>query len=331
MNENKIVDISKEIISDCNNIIKQLLNNLISLKFFDYDNDTKELFQIENENILYYELLIITNYTNFLSLNIDNAFFQDIENYDISNEINRINIYNYKNNSFNIIASITFNSEKSVGKYNIAEMNRSYQILLQILIFISKFYEENIFNIKEILLFFNIIIIFINENSKNNDKYIKIKNIVFFELLIEKYIGCFSSIIFKNKENKNNEIELFLRYIIKIFNDTKLNTFYNSQFLSNNKIISKFLLNLFNIINNKENIVIFNKYKDELIKTFANIYKNNTNESNFFDKLINQNKKSFINLVNYEKRKENINKDFYTQNFYIDLLNKLFSNENKIK
>ena len=151
---------------------------------------------------------------------------------------------------------------------------------------------------------------------------------IFFELLIEKYIGCFSSLIFKNEKTKKKDIESFLIYIIKIFNDAKLNNFINTQFISNNKIFSKFLLNVFNNINYHENIDIYNKYKDDLINCFVNIYKNNTNESNFFDILINQNKKSFINLVNYETRKDNIIKDIYAQNFYIELLHKLFSNKN---
>ena len=61
-----------------------------------------------------------------------------------------------------------------------------------------------------------------------------------------------------------------------------------------------------------------------MIKCFTNIFSKNIDKSNCFDILTKQNKTSFINLVNYQKRKNCIVKDIYTQNFYIVLLQHLF-------
>ena len=67
-----------------------------------------------------------------------------------------------------------------------------------------------------------------------------------------------------------------------------------------------------------------------MIESLAQIYEKKINKSKLFEILINQNKESFVNLTNYNKNKENIIKDIYIQNFYIELLNKLFENEKNL-
>ena len=94
-----------------------------------------------------------------------------------------------------------------------------------------------------------------------------------------------------------------------------------------NSLIEKFNSILLNIFKENKNIDIYNKFKDEILNCFSNIYENNTHKFNFFESLINQNKQSFINLFNYENRKKLIIKDLYSQNFCIELLYKLFNVE----
>jgi len=112
--------------------------------------------------------------------------------------------------------------------------------------------------------------------------------------------------------------------MFKVLNSNELEKCFNFKIMSKNKIIEKLILSIFNNIN----LDLYNKYNDEMINCVAKIFNNNTDQSTFFEMLINQNKKSFSNLVNYNTRKDYIIKDIYAQNFYLELLYKLFSLEN---
>ena len=146
---------------------------------------------------------------------------------------------------------------------------------------------------------------------------------IFLDLLFEKYFGYFLTSILNNQDNKN-DIFLFFNYIFKVINGNELEKNFIFQILSSNKIIEKLISNILNNIN----IDLFHKYNDLMINCFAKIYNNNNAKFKFFELLINQNKKSFINLMNHKTRKDYIIKDIYTQNFYLELLYKLFSKEN---
>ena len=345
MNKNQIFDVFKENYSNFKMAIKETLNALSNLKIIEYQNPIKNLNDFDKENILFTEFLIFSNFHKSISLNIDYIFRN---NKYILTDLNviRINIVKDKNvfkNIFKIMLHIQIyllskieniivkkSLEKADGNLifpKIPEINQNYQILIQIISVLGALYKEKIYELNEILLFFDIIIIFINKNNFNDDKYIKIKNIIFLNLLVEKYMGYFLTIILN--EDNNDNIELFLNYMIKALYSNELNTSFNFQILTENKIIEKSISILLNNMNYKENIDIYNKYKNEMIDCFANIYKNNNDRLKFFELLINQNKNSFINLVNYNTRKDYIIKDLYIQNFYLELLYKLFLLEKK--
>ena len=337
-NENNKITFSQDTYTKFKNNIDEIFKDLSK---FDNIEEFKFLINLEKEDELLCEYLFFLNYSKWIILNVSNF----LDNKIIFDELIKIKIYRDKNNYKNILRiifhfhlylllkieeNIDFITNSTNGKNfetKIKEINESYHLLIQILIFILKFYKENIVHINEIFLFANSIIIFIKKNKIVNDKYLKLKNIFMFTLLIEKYFNQLISIIlnpqYKNKEN----IQLFFDYIIKFLQNNEIKSNFNSIILCNKGIIQSLLHKIFNNFDFNEDVEIYNKYKISLIDSMVNIYKFNTCHSNLFEILLNQNKESFINLVNYKTKKNNIIKDLYKYNFYIELLNKLFLKE----
>ena len=346
MDENKIVFISHDIYLNFKNKIKEIFNDLSNLKISEYE--INNLQYLEKENDLYYDLIFFINYKKILVLNIDSKYDKNDKNYY---ELLNTKIYNKENalqqNLYrrilhmdiyllskieSIIAKITkIGINIFVRKNKIDEINQIRQILIQLFYEISKLYIKNIFNINQILIFFNIMIIFIKKTSIYDDKYIKVKNIIFLQLLIEDYFGTFLKLLLNNSRTHNDDIILFFNYIIKVLSIKEMYSYF--EIFARNNIIQKFISVLLDNINYNKHIDIYNIFKGKIIDILANINKNNAKKSNLFEILINHNKKSFINLVNFKIRKDDIIKDIYIQNFYIELLYKIFSQEklNEIK
>ena len=346
MDENKIVFISHDIYLNFKNKIKEIFNDLSNLKISEYE--INNLQYLEKENDLYYDLIFFINYKKILVLNIDSKYDKNDKNYY---ELLNTKIYNKENtlkqNLYrrilymdiyllskieSIIAKITkIGINIFVRKNKIDKINQIRQILIQLFYEISKLYIKNIFNINQILIFFNIMIIFIKKTSIYDDKYIKVKNIIFLQLLIEDYFGTFLKLLLNNSRTHNDDIILFFNYIIKVLSIKEMYSYF--EIFARNNIIQKFISVLLDNINYNKHIDIYNIFKGKIIDILANINKNNTKKSNLFEILINHNKKSFINLVNFKIRKDDIIKDIYIQNFNIELLYKIFSQEklNEIK
>jgi hypothetical protein len=87
----------------------------------------------------------------------------------------------------------TINSvdENSNLESEIADINQYNHILIQVLSIIYKLYKEKIYNFKNISIFLDSIIIFIQRINKHSDKYINVKNIILFDLLFKKYCLIF--------------------------------------------------------------------------------------------------------------------------------------------
>ena len=341
MNGKIILNNTLENYNDYKNIIKEVLKDISNSSDFEYINEIKDFITLENETNLYYEYILFMNYSKFISLNIENNLNENINSFSEIKIFNNENLFNKDiygiifhfhiyllNQIDNLIISIAKDSNIASKKEYI---NHYYQILIQILSILCTLYKEKIYNFEIIRIFFDSIVIFIKRRNSQIDKYIKIKNIIFLDLLFGKYFECFVPLILNisNKFDDNKEdIILFFNYIINIIKNNELKIYYNYEILSNNNIISKFVSLLLNKINYEKNIDIYNEYKQKFIDICLNIYKNNTTDLNFFEKLINHNKNSFINLMNYKTRKTQIINDIYIQNFYIELLHKLFSEEN---
>ena len=340
MDEKNIFSFSREIYTNYKNIFKKLLDDLTNFKFFEYGEEIMNLIKVLQDDEFFVEYLLIINYPKWLSLSTD--FIINENNYNI-NQLDKI-IINVSETEFNnkfykkiiymfiyllskideIIVSIAEKYDYiNYNKFEIKRINQLYQTLIQIMFLMAKFYIEKIYDLNKIFLLINIIIFFITKNRIMNDKYIKIKNIILFELLIEKYFIYFTKLILNNKEDNKGDIILLFNYILKVFNSQELKMNYNYEIITKNGIIINFIEVLLNNIDYIRNIDIYNKYKEDLINCLTNVYKNNTGELYFFEKIINQNKTSFINLVNFQTKKDNIIKDFYIQNFYIELLNQI--------
>ena len=313
---------------------EETLNELNKLK----ENEIIDSIVIKDNRNLIFEYIFFTNYQKRIISYLN--FDIDINNSDfLFKEFFKTKIYNNKTNFYddllniclhmhlyllinieNTIASIYKNTDYELMKdCNSKEINNSYMIIIQILNLILKLYKENIFQLKKIIIFFDSIIIFIIKEGIISDKYLKLKNIILFDLLFEKfYLQFLRIILIKNADNKD-DISLLLNYLLKTLQDKQIKTEFNLSIITSRNILQKIINVLLNNINYSKDIEIYTKNKEQLIDCFADIYINNSNNNNYFESLINQNKESFLNLINYQLNKEYIFKDIYIQNFYLEL------------
>ena len=341
MKENEIFISSIEEYSKYKNALNKTLHSISNFISIEYKTDLRKL---GNEEELFGEFLFFLNIPKLISFDVGGIFK---ENFNIFNKLSkiRINSNNLTNNEniyklllhfhifllYRIEDSINLMIKKS-EKLNssnlyIQVIHQSHQILIQILLILLKIYREKKIEINKIILFFEILNLFINVKNNNNDKYLKVKSIIFLKLLIQKYFGYFLTLLLKEQETNKNDIILMFDYMLKVLNSDKLKQNFNNEILVHNGLITESISTILNIFEENKNVDIYIKYKDEMINCFANIFKSNTHEFNFFELLININKQSFINLFNYENRKKLIIKDLYSQNFCIELLYKLFNVE----
>ena len=322
------------------NVINQTIREIISLKNNEGESEVNKLKLIENESDLFYELLLFTNYKKFIFL----KFNFDCENHDLLfQEFSKMKIYNDNNNIYNNLLQQLFhmhlyflikieNTIASIYKnaiYDFKEIKYSYIILIHIANFLFRLYQEKIYNINIILLFLDAIIIFINKQSIISDRYFKLKNAFLFDLLIDKFYLQFLKLTLNNKNASKEDISLILNYLIKALQSDHIKSHFNNSLLINSNLVEKIINVLFNNNNILNDVELYKKYKNNLIDFFSDIYKNNTNNSNFFETLIKQNKNAFVNLMNFETKKEIITNDIIIQNFYLELLYKIFSKEKK--
>ena len=335
-----IFNFSQKNYSEFKSNIKSIKNELSNLKFIDYKNEIKDLMVLteDKENELFCQYLLFINYPKWILSNIDCSSFNSTS----FNKFATINIDNNKDYYtkrtlkliFHMYLYILMQLEKNIlytvekdANNKMKEINELFHLLTQIIKIILKLYQEKIYSLNHLLIFSDAIIVYVKKNSIIDDKYIKIKNLILFELLFDKLYGNILQIMSKIDSENQDDMNLFIDYIIKYFQSNEIKSNFNFLILNHNKTLIKLISTLLYNIDYSRNAEIYKKYKNELINCLTNIYKHDEDESNFFEILINQNKTSFINLVNYTTRKDNIIKDLYIQNFYIELLSKLFSNE----
>ena len=151
---------------------------------------------------------------------------------------------------------------------------------------------------------------------------------ILLDLLFEKYYLQFLKLLLIKLDKKN--IFLFLNYLFEILHNEKIKSDLNISILIKKNIPIKILHVLLNNANYLNDFEIYTNYKEQIIDCFSNMYINNSGNSNLIENLINQNKESFINLMNYKTKKEYIFTDIYKQNLYLEILKEIFSKENKI-
>ena len=339
---NEQVDIfSFETYSNFKKILAEKINQINQEK----EIELKGMIKLGEDKDIFLEYLLFINYKKLIYINTDSNIFNN--NSIFLEELKKYKIYEDKS-FFNdkllkmivhLYLYLIINLEKEINNITqnnkddeiinneIKLINEYYYLVYRILFLISKLYLENIYNLKNLLLFLDILEFFIDGNNIINDKFTKVKNIIFFELLFNLY-GKILYIFLKINNNKE-DILLFINYLTKNLDNYKIKSGFNSSILANNKIIQNLILVLLNNINFSKilHIDIYNLCNISIIDSFTNIYQNNISNSNFFEILINQNKESFTNLSNFLKNKENIINDIYKHNFYITLLNNIFKKE----
>ena len=201
MNGKIISNDTNQNFNDFKNIIKEVVQDISNLKIIEYINENKDFIESVNDTNLYYECILFHNYSKFISLNFDSNINQNIDNNFYFGDFNKIKIFNDKiHHNIDLLRIIfhfhiyllykvenTINSvdENSNLESEIAYINQYNHILIQVLSIIYKLYKEKIYNFKNISIFLDSIIIFIQRINKHSDKYINVKNIILFDLLFK--------------------------------------------------------------------------------------------------------------------------------------------------
>jgi len=340
---NQPIKFTLEKYSNFHKVAKETISQILLLKNQEYDNEIENLLKLE-EKYLVSEFLLFMNYEKWIYINIDDSNKDNIYIIEILNHYKIYRDKNIFNSKFfkiifhmylylvikieDLIKSISqMNEEESEKENLIKDLNESIHILIQIFIMIAKLYIENICDFKKLLLLLDILIFFIKKKNEINDKYFKIKNMILQKLLFD-FFGKISSIILKENRSKS-DILYFFNYLTKYLNNEEVKSLFTKLILINKNILPKFISTVLNNFNYLKMIHedIYKLCKTGIMDSFETIFNQNANKSNFFEILINQNKKSFVNLHNFKNKKDLIIKDIYIQNFYIELLNKLFESE----
>ena len=344
LQKEKLFDFSFEEYKNFKNLLIKTIKEFLNFKNQKYENELEDLFKLEEKKELLLEYLYFINYKEFLNINFEynihnknEAFIRQLKKFKLYTNKSIFNRKIFKS-IFNIFLCLIINIENEIknisnndNEYSIGNeiknINKNYYLIYEIFFLIIKVYIEKIYDLKHIILFADILCFFIDKKDNINDKYFRLKKMIFLELLFN-FFEKIITILLKDNGIKE-DILYFFNYLTKYFGNYNLKSISYNSILANNKIIENFLLTMLNNINYSSPMHkdIYKICHVGIIESLANIYQKNINISNFFNILINQNKESFINLSNIVKNKENVIKDIYIQNFYIELLNKLFENE----
>ena len=236
----------------------------------------------------------------------------------ILNELSQI--YEEKNKNDNISIS----SNHLIDIENILFQNNNKIINL---------YNSNALNISEIFVFLYIYLYWIENYTRNNthEKNLKIINNILFTLffdLLEKT----AEIIFTNNNNieiSKANLNLFFSFLEAIKSNEYINNDYNIIILLDCNIIQKFMNNLLAKINAKILEEAYPTYCSKLSEFFVNFLKFRFNKSNLMDFLLNNIKNGLTHLKYLDSEPDIIMNDIFLQNYQSDLIQKLFSNEDK--
>ena len=253
------------------------------------------------------------NTKNLMKLYIYWHFYVLIIFYEILNE--KDNIKNISGNSLNLIDVENILYQNNIKIINLYKSKSITTPDLIIFLYIYLFWLEY-------LIKFNF-----------NEKSLKINNNILFSLffdLLEK-IG---KEIFANKDSlKLEEMKSNVGSYFSFLEEIKINEFINNDYniiiLLGNNIIQNFMVNLLKNINPKTLENAYPSYSLRLSDFFANFLKFRFDKSKLMDFMLNNIKKALINLKYFETEKDRILNDIFIQNFLSDLIQKIFSYEDK--
>ena len=321
------------------------------IKLYFKDNEKyKSLYEIfmslNNNDILLYFLLFKNN-QKWINANFENEI-----NISKIHKIEKIIKYLNSNNStitkiFSIFIHWILYLHSELIKYfttklkiNFFEINKIRYIIKQTLDIISYLFKNRIFNDLQMYDFLNLFFFFLDNNfllQSFSDIIIKVKNYILFyeffylleEFLIEINNKSYNNIKDENiiniiNENKKISLSVLFNNLDEFRINKKVNAQNNLSMLINYDIIQNFMNNI--LINVNEQIM--DKYEPKYTKILSNFYlkyiKANYKKSKIFDSIMIFLRQSFINLYNFEKNQNKIVHDFFINQFYLNILKKLF-------
>jgi len=215
---------------------------------------------------------------------------------------------------FLIQKDIQNNSTENFSKIKyIIEQNNSLIIPL---------YNSDILNIEQIISLLDIYIIWIEDNSKEIvnegiafDKFYKIKNYFLFQIYFNLLENIFKIELDKYKNHKKEELMKLFEHLSKTTSNTNKNIgviLVNCSSFHN--FITTLLYNLDFYLSKQYKIIILNIYKNNIGNNFSG--------SKIYEKMINNIKKSFLNLSIIRKDGNNkfLENDLLIQDFFWELL-----------
>ena len=214
---------------------------------------------------------------------------------------------------------------------NLIAINEFKNILLQTNDKIINIYKIKKINTEESFIFIYIYLLFIEYFTKNlsHEKYLKFINTIIFTLFFDLFQKISINILsdYENIEQSKININIFNSFLDELKTNKFINNDYNIIILLDNNIIQSFIENILIHINPKIMEKICPRFSDKLAEFYSNILKFRFIKSNLMDYLINKTKNSFINLTYFSEEKEKIINDIFMNNFYSNLIQKLFIQE----
>ena len=316
-------------------IFKQILSRQISFIKEKYKS-IDFCINIINEKELATSFIIFSNLNEHILGNINEDNNIENEKYNIIMNFAEDIIQNYKYNllyywnHFLIITLIieikSFLIEKETNDIedNTQNINKLIYILEKNNDIITILFKKKRIGINQILSLLNIYIIWIEENYNKKefsfDKYTKIKNYFLLKLYFNFLKNIFLIELNFNKEE--NEIMQFFSHLNKFCCFDNIKSYNNNIVIANNPSFQNFSLSILKNID----FSIYLKYKKNLLNFFKKLIKSNVNKSKIIDKIVNNLKKSFLNLniIEFNKNSSIVTNDLLIQNFFLELLCSLF-------
>ena len=227
---------------------------------------------------------------------------------------------------------ILFSEKFEENNNNCSNITDLENILFQNNQKIINLYNSEVISTKELYIFLYIYIFWIEYNTKKNshEKNLKLTNNILFSLLFD-LLEKTAEIIFSENEKEEfiDNIKLFFSFLDEIKTNELINNDYNVIILLDCNIIQNFMTSILKYINANILENSFPTYSTKLSEFFANFLKFRFNKSKLMDFVLNNIKNGLINLKYLESRKDKVLNDIFLQNFQSDLIQKIFSNEDK--
>ena len=212
--------------------------------------------------------------------------------------------------------------QKDTHIINTVNFNKIKYIIGQNNSLIIALYNNDAINIEQIISLLDIYIIWIDENFKEIvneriafDKFYKIKNYFLFHMYFNLLENIFKLELGKYKNHQKDELVKLFEHISKTTSNFNENI---SVILVNCSSFQNFITTLLYNLDSD----LYEKYKIIILNFFKNKIRNSFNGSKIYEKMINNMKKSFLNLSIITKDGNNkfLENDILIQDFFWELL-----------